>query len=169
MRIIGLSGKAGAGKDTVAKMIAEANVGGSTFFCPFARALKEKAREMGWNGEKDTNGRVLLQYMGVRERQDDPRYWIKRAFKTIDSFHDKDALVLITDVRFVNEAEAILKRGGQVWRVERPEYENGLSEEAKAHSSETELDGYTFNAWIWNDGTLEDLTKAVKKCMEKKL
>lgn len=44
--------------------------------------------------------------------------------------------VVIPDVRFKNEADAIFKAGGDVWRIERPGA--GLQGEAAKHISETE-------------------------------
>ena len=39
-------------------------------------------------------------------------------------------------------------------RIERHGYDNGLSEDAKAHDSECELDGESFDMVVENNGTL---------------
>ena len=61
---------------------------------------------------------------------------------------------VITDVRFPNEANAIINRGGIMVRINR-DNTPGIS---KDHSSETALDNWTgFSYEIDNNGTIEDL------------
>lgn len=61
---------------------------------------------------------------------------------------------VITDVRFPNEANAIINRGGIMVRLNRDKTP-GIS---KDHSSETALDNWTgFSYEIDNNGTIEDL------------
>ena len=64
---------------------------------------------------------------------------------------------VVTDTRFLNEVEAIKKRDGKIVRVERKDVNppNG-------HSSEMELSSYKdFDYIIYNNGTIEDLTRNV--------
>jgi hypothetical protein len=171
MRIIGLSGKAGSGKDTVAEMLAQIRNPKMTLILPFAYAIKAQAKKLGWNGEKDTNGRVLLQYMGARERKDDPEHWIRQTFETMDLYRrgsqrfEEELVFIITDVRFPNEAEAIHKAGGEVWRIKRPGA--GLEGEAANHPSETEMDEFpNFDVILSNSGTLDDLRVLVEGTWE---
>ena len=65
----------------------------------------------------------------------------------------------VTDVRFKNEAESILKKGGILIRVERPDNPFPQSN----HSSETDLDDYPFKCRILNSGTLDDLYVKTKE------
>jgi len=58
--------------------------------------------------------REVLQYVGteyIRSTQED--YWLHRAFADIGSA----SKVLITDLRFLNEADALRSRGGKVVRI----------------------------------------------------
>jgi hypothetical protein len=75
--------------------------------------------------------------------------------------------VVISDVRFVNEIEAIRAAGGKVWRVLRPT--SGLVGAAGQHASETALDAWgdeRFDMIINNEGgSLEDLRALVKAAM----
>ena len=67
-----LSGKAGAGKDTCGEYLV--SLGYKRY--AFADELKEIARELGWNGEKDEKGRTFLQELGSAGRNYDPDMWI---------------------------------------------------------------------------------------------
>lgn len=66
--------------------------------------------------------------------------------------------VVITDVRFDNEAAWIINRGGYIIEVKRPGYE------PDGHASEEPLPVDMIDSTIYNNGTLRDLrttTKAV--------
>jgi hypothetical protein len=63
---------------------------------------------------------------------------------------------IITDMRFENELEAIVKKGGITIRVVRPGTVVGN------HPSETALDGFIMHYEIINDGTIKDLEEIVK-------
>lgn len=58
---------------------------------------------------------------------------------------------VVTDVRFPNEADAIRSEGGVILRISRP----GRGP-VNGHASETALDDYDFDAVIKNDSTLSD-------------
>lgn len=72
---------------------------------------------------------------------------------------------IITDMRFPNELEAVIKRHGITIRVNRPGYGNSMKELAEAHPSETALDGHDFDYVIENDGNLEKLISKVKEIL----
>lgn len=63
--------------------------------------------------------------------------------------------VVIPDIRFPNELEAIRGEGGQVWWIDRPGA--GLSGKASEHSSENSIKSEDCDLIIKNDGSLEDL------------
>jgi len=63
---------------------------------------------------------------------------------------------IITDMRFPNEMDAIKVRGGATILVVRPS-ERAQEDGAIPHSSETALDGATFDYTIVNNGTLQQL------------
>lgn len=67
---------------------------------------------------------------------------------------------VITDVRFLNEAERIKDLGGQVWRLER---NTGASDE---HVSEQELPGNMIDIVIDNNGTMKELWHGVEILMK---
>lgn len=68
---------------------------------------------------------------------------------------------IITDVRFPNEIKAIEDRGGIVIRVFNPRIIP-----VDNHPSETSLDNYPFEKWIYNNGTLEELVQRVIEVLQ---
>lgn len=66
---------------------------------------------------------------------------------------------VVTDVRFPNEATAILRRDGHLIRINRP----GLIE--SDHISETALDNFEFDNVIDNSGDINDLIKSVEQIL----
>lgn len=73
-----------------------------------------------------------------------------------------DPLVIIPDVRFVNEARKIRAAGGQVWRVRRDEKMRADDTHASEREQfSAEMDQYV-NYTIVNTGTLDQLRTLVK-------
>ena len=163
--IIGLTGYAQSGKDTVAKILVD-NYGYTRI--AFADKIREflyetapdyvkfLVDEVGWEKAKQNQTvRELLQSTGVGARTvfgED--FWIEQAFR---KYKDLDNVV-ITDVRFTNEADYIKwYPGAQLWRVERP----GVKA-VNTHVSETQLDNYPFiDQTFVNNGTIADLEAMV--------
>jgi hypothetical protein len=164
MKVIGISGRAQNGKDTVCLMIQELLPNRKVVRVSFADELKAECRLLhGWNGEKDAEGRALLQKVGVDRRNENENYWVDKAFAQMT---DPEAVYVIPDVRFPNEAAAVRRVGGTMWRVNRYDergepFDNGLTAEARNHVSETALDGYSFDRVFVNlsFGSLKLLVK----------
>ena len=74
---------------------------------------------------------------------------------------------IITDVRFVNEADAVKSRGGINIRIDRPNLLNNQNNINLEHISETSLDDYKFNYYICNDSSIENLIEQVKNILIK--
>jgi len=75
--------------------------------------------------------------------------------------------VVIPDVRFRNEVDAIRAAGGKVWRVSR--FGAGLQGAAAKHQSETELDTIPldlFTQHVSNNSTLEALYAVIDRIMK---
>ena len=67
--------------------------------------------------------------------------------------------VVIPDVRFKNEADAIRRAGGKIWRIIRPGA--GLGGDAGKHASETEQDGIEADLTIRNGLDIKTLIRMV--------
>ncbi len=203
MMIIGVNGKAHAGKDAVADVLVEQ-------FCFTRIALADEMKrtaqrwlgfsdEQMWGNAKETpdvryrrmdgeplTPRHFLQQLGSEfGRAMYPDLWIDIAIDSatridgsVIARYRRDlgvvydgvrqhatAGVVIPDIRFRNEMDAIRKAGGTLWRVKRG---SGLAGEAGAHISETEQDGIPdsfFDVVIDNTGTLEELAGFVDGAM----
>jgi pimeloyl-ACP methyl ester carboxylesterase len=173
--IIGINGFAGAGKDEAAKAlltygyerIAFADVLRDIAYAidpivyigdhrtdpqqgTYAR-LQNVVDIHGWDFSKNnySDVRRLLQRLGTEAGRDilGENIWVDTAFARTSA-----SKIVVTDVRFPNEADGIRDRGGRVVRIDRP----GVGPR-NDHPSETSLLDYDFDAVINNDSTVEDL------------
>lgn len=177
--LVGLTGYAGSGKDTVADMLVR-KYGFRRY--AFADSLKDVALSInpyvepgreyrladalhfygGWQGAKTVpEVRRFLQELGTSMRDIiDPSIWIKFVMNKVAN---TQCPVVITDVRFKNEVTAIRKFNGKLVRIIRPDV--GLSGMLGTHLSETELTTTQTDYTLSNDGTLVDLAAAVDRMM----
>lgn len=163
--VICISGKARNGKDTVAQMmkIHLECKGYSVLVIHYADLLKWLCKQyFGWDGNKDEAGRYLLQHVGTDiVRKQNPDFWVNFVISFVSLFKDEWDYIIIPDCRFPNEIDCWneAKFSTVHIRVRRPDFDNGLSEEAKSHPSETALDNTIPTLEIVNDGDLDRLHK----------
>lgn len=178
MSIIGLTGYARVGKDTVGKILVDHHgfrrVGFADKLKDLAEALdptltvatpeegddgtvlRASVSELlscfgSWEGIKDEfpEARKFLQTLGVAARDHlGSDVWVNAALADLKPDED----VVVTDCRFPNEAQAIHNLGGVVLRVHRP----GIKP-ANGHVSETPLPAELVDATVNNDGSLDKL------------
>lgn len=72
---------------------------------------------------------------------------------------------IITDLRFLNEFQAVKDRNGICVRVIRPVKAEGNQNAGLLHASEVALDQYTFDWEIQNSGSIENLVEEVRKML----
>jgi hypothetical protein len=141
-KIIGFTGLSGSGKSYAASIVKECYPSYRLF--SFARQIKRIAFcEMGWDQVKDDRGRKLLQDIGMAGRAYDPKLWIN----FMHQFVIPNRSIIIDDVRFLNEAEAIRKLNGIVIRVKR------FGVDPMDHVSETEQEQINPDFTLINDGS----------------
>lgn len=208
MKIIGILGLIGSGKSTVGNIIAD-DFGYKK--ASFANSLKDatavlfdwprhllegdthESREfrekidMYWSRklEREITPRIILQEMGTEVIRNSFHndFWIHSLFRKIEY----GVNLIITDVRFPNEIDAIGREFGILIRVKRgedPDWFDVASKvnlqgidhvNAKAmeilypriHPSEWAWVGTKFDFVIENDGNLEDLKQKVNMIMRK--
>lgn len=161
--LIGLAGRARSGKNTLAAHLVADHGFRELAFADALRAallhtnplvagdlrLADLIADHGWEQAKDAypETRRLLQTYGMTVRAIDPDFWVRACMRHV--YPDRD--VVITDVRFPNEYDAIHSRGGLLVRVTRP----GLIH--LDHVSESALDARPFPVTVVNDGSVQDL------------
>lgn len=167
MKVCCISAKAQHGKDTAAESLKYylENKGNKVLITHFADLLKFICTKFfDWNGLKDEAGRTLLQYIGtdiVGAKK--PEYWAEFIVSILKMFENEWDYVLIPDCRYPIEVETVSKSfETYVLRVERPNFDSGLTETQKKHASEVSMDNYTFDAILYNDGTLDDFIEKVE-------
>lgn len=167
MKVICISGKAQHGKDTTAKMLKatlEAD-GYNVLIVHYADLLKHICKSFfGWDGEKNLEGRELLQYVGTDViRGQRPDYWVDFITDVLTLFPDEWDYVLIPDCRFPNELRRIKDAGFELihMRVLRYPFTSPLTPEQQNHISETALDNFIPDFYMENTGTLQDLMNRV--------
>jgi energy-coupling factor transporter ATP-binding protein EcfA2 len=107
-QIIMISGKAGTGKSTTAKILQGifSARGKGAVTRSFASNIKRIARDQfGWDGVKDEKGRKLLQDIGAMGRAYDPDIWPKKLIFDLkdELYFQEHDFILIDDWRFPNE------------------------------------------------------------------
>ncbi len=183
--IVLVSGRAGEGKSSFAQFCIDylnKNDYKAKIY-PFAKGVKDTARFMGWNDEKDSKGRRLLQDIGNTGRAYHENTWVDM---TIDSIlNDMDFLqegnkswfAFIDDWRFANEgtvmADAISP--SLKIRVVRPkEFHTLVGSELYNDLSEISLpdpdeDTDFYDALIFNSTSLDELANTAKQFVERYL
>lgn len=175
MKVILISGKAQNGKDTVAgtlqkKLTADNN---RVLVTHYADLLKYICRNyFGWDGNKDEQGRQMLQYVGTDViRKQNPTLWVDFVAMILKYFHENWDYVIIPDCRFPNEVTTMIENGFDTvhLRVVRDNFESPLTREQQEHPSETALDDVVPDYYINNSGTLADLEQTITKWIKENL
>jgi hypothetical protein len=161
MLIVGLSGKAGTGKDYLATTYMK-----PLGFHPISMAWHMKLAVVGKGlasydevfKTKPPEVRRLLQEEGTERGRKvwGEDVWCNTTMAWIRLINEQWGVdrFVIPDIRFPNELAMVKSAGGHVWRLIAPvrEASNGLSAQARQHESEIALDGYDFfDAYISNN------------------
>ncbi len=178
-RIVGLIGKKRSGKDTFGgELVNAAGFTRVAFADPLRQAaldldpivgrpalpgelapqrdirLSDVVDTIGWEAAKDyvPEVRRTLERFGTDSiRKLDPDFWVRMAAEKIQSVGGP---VVVTDVRFPNEADKIRELGGVVVRIIRTGQQDGPN----AHQCETSLDEYREDLTFYNCRGVEEFT-----------
>ena len=171
-KIFLVCGKARHGKDTISEMSRNYYKDKDITNLSYGYYIKDYAKRISnWDGSEETKPRELLQQLGTNliRKQIDEFLFINRMIEDINVFSYFYDIITISDGRLKPEID-ILKGSIDnvvVIRVNRPNFDNGLTEEQKNHLTEIDLDDYNkYDYVIENDGTLEDLNKKVIEILE---
>lgn len=175
MKILGLHGDAGSGKDTLANLLVESsseewvqysfanpirqmvNIGLGISMEVMQDPIKKNDPEFGYMGK---SARYILQTLGTEWGRNlvSDSIWInefKRRAKLITENTDCSSLgIVVTDCRFENEANAIRELGGHVVHIIRPNnpYTRSVNQGGVTkHASEAGLPSHLIDFTIIND------------------
>lgn len=173
-RLVGLCGAAGAGKSTVASMlehvfdvhcIALADPILNMLYSLYSdagvpaawiteRSLKEQPCSLGYSY------RHLAQTLGTEWGRNglDAGIWMRVAQARIAQAASHEKHVVVSDIRFPDEAEWLQRMGGTLVRVVRP----SLATEVRPHSSEAHAATLPAAFELRNHGNLRDLGAEVR-------
>lgn len=166
-RLIGITGKAGAGKDTFADaLVIHRGATKYSFALPIKQALNAmfgwtmgmwddrvwKEKVIPWLGKSP---RQCAQTLGTEWGRDliNPDLWTLIAMERYD-LHDKVGAFVIPDVRFDNEVDSIHARGGVVLEACRPD-----ASPISAHKSESGVSPDKIDYRLFNELTIRDFVQ----------
>ena len=136
--IIGLTGKARAGKDTAAQIIRRLLPKTKVVLLSFSEPLYDMVRaseifdsvdELTGDMKSEPTGdfhvslRYVLQTLGTEwgRKLIHPDLWCNLGLRQCV---DPETVYVLTDVRFLNEEQAIRNRGGLIWKIDDLRYEH---------------------------------------------
>lgn len=177
--IIGITGKAGAGKDTVAGYISR-HAKGRVVKRAMADALKRatmfKFDLSEWHVFTEDGKKQFIPWVGatVREilQKEGTEYtkpfwgedfWVRRIQREVDAVGPEVSIV-VPDIRFDQEAAWVQSKGGVVIEVIRPDV-TAPSTAGTNHVSESGINPILINHRIINKGSLRTLSGEVQKLL----
>lgn len=167
MKIVALSGYSRSGKDTVGKILVDHWGAERRALADPIRAvlmemdlwlhdgvkLNNLLNDHGWDWVKAHYSEAVDWMIGLgngMRRHVNPDVWIPAMFKD-----PQPELLVVTDVRYPNEMNALVRAGAISWRIER--------EGCQPRGMDSFLDDYKFTSYIENNGTLEELAEKVER------
>ena len=169
-RIIGLTGRAGAGKDTAAGIFSKHHKHVIVAFAdplyyglsvmlniPLDRLKDRDGKETPITG-LGISPRQLLQTLGTEWGRElvHPDIWTLILVNKIKTLTDNGLSVVVTDIRFANEADTLREMGGEILHVQRDDVTP-----VREHLSENREVWQVADMTLDNNGTIADLENAI--------
>lgn len=178
MKLVGITGRAGAGKDTAADALTYSQ---SFLKMSFATPLKEAAKDIFNLSDKQLydpvakeiedprwgmTPRRILQLMGTDAMRGTfgGDIWIKAARVRMEAWEGVGENFVFADVRFEDEAEFIRESGGIIINIKRPGI--SLDPSAASHASEAGIELRPGDYEIQNTGSILKLCEMVALVVE---
>lgn len=171
MRIFLVAGKAGSGKNEVAKIIKEFYIYKleECAVTSYSKYIKNFALELtDWDGTDANKPRDFMQQLGDKIRKNDPNYFTSHMIRDIEVYSNYVQNLVINDVRMPLEIDDIKENFDEVYSIYVVnQFANSkLTLEQQAHITETALEDYSdFDYTIAND-TLDNLKDKIFKILE---
>jgi hypothetical protein len=167
---IGIIGRARVGKDTAGAWLVDNRGYRRVAFCDTVKEmalelnpivdfvgkevrLSDIVAEMGWERAKDEcpEARPFLQRLGHGAREVDPDIWVRPAMKKAAEANESGVPVVVTDVRYPNEAESLRGAGFHLVHIDRQDVPRFN------HVSDNSLTAEDADYLIYNSGEVYDL------------
>ena len=173
MKLLGITGRARAGKDTFAAELIKLGYKRLAFADAVKQVTALIANEPTHLYYDDIEKEAHCPALGVTRRKAmqlvgteggrklfGDNLWVDRALR--GWIEDGRPPTVVTDVRFDNEAKAILALGGHIIRITRPD-NVGLQGAAALHASERGVSEDLIDVEVVNNGTVGDLWAEARK------
>ena len=172
-----LSGKSRSGKDSLADfMIKEfENNGLKAIKIQFSSYMKMYSKVLtGWDGSEETKPRTFLQELGtdIIRNKIDTDFFIKRIIEDIRVYSFFYDVIIVSDARLKEEIIKVKEVYSNVKSiyVERPGYENELTDKEKEHITEKGLEGYNdFDYKVINNHSLDNLKENASNIVKEEM
>ena len=186
LKLIGLAGPAGCGKDTVAQILCDtmefrrislADPIRQGLFAmldiPEEYSTDRELKEQPMAELCGKSPRQAMQTLGTEWGRNciDPHIWLKVAERKIEYIRRLSATgnvyirgIVISDIRFPGEAKWLREQGGEIWHIRRPNNPNATK---SAHESEIPLIPEEGDSFLINDGDIGKLFDDTLMLMQK--
>ena len=176
LKLIGLTGPAGCGKDTVAQILCDTQEfrrisladpirqGLFTMLgIPEEHLTDRELKEQPMIELCGKSPRQAMQTLGTEWGRNciDPHIWLKVAERKVEYINRLAATgnayingIVISDIRFPGEAKWWREQGGSIWHIRRPNNPNATK---AAHESEIPLIPEEGDSFLINDGDMDEL------------
>lgn len=123
-----------------------------------ANRLADTVRLYGWEAAKENpEVRRTLQHLGAAMRAVDPEIWLRAALAKAQEANEQGVPVVVTDVRYRNEAASLVRAGFHLLHINRP----GVPQ--LDHESERDLGPEDARYLVQNDGDLAHLGEQLER------
>lgn len=171
MKIFLVAGKAGSGKNEIAKLIKEFYIYKiqKCAITSYSKYIKNFAKELSdWDGNESTKPRDFMQELGDKIRSIDPSYFTGNIIRDVAVYEQFVDALVISDVRMPKEIDDIKENFDEVYSIYVVnQFGNStLTIAQQSHITETALENYQDFDYVIANDTLENLKEKVFNILE---
>lgn len=171
MKLLAFTGRMGSGKSTAIKILKKIQprpIVVVKFAQPLYDIQEFAYKRIGSVYTRPDNfikDRKLLQWLGTEWGREivDKDIWVSIWKEAVKKYKDQDVLVVVDDVRFLNECLATQKMGGMVILIQNRRH---LKEGLKDHISESGVPLKNLDVVVQNEGSLEEFENELVKLVK---